>query len=199
MKYSFPYKAHFQRNALTYICLIAVIVTGYTFMVKSKSALKKHQKFNIFVAAQKVELDPFKEKINSYIDNNSIKQIVINTCNPENLSYYTMYSTFGLEDADILILNSNKIVNNDLKNKFVYFDEESNYYSDTNYINNDVHYGLEIYKNNKGYLSNYITYEKDNDYYLFVNKKSKHLLGLTTDTKGKTNSVKKVLGGIFNG
>ncbi len=196
MKYKFPYKSHFQRNFWIYIVLISVLTTLYLFTVKSKSALRKYQKFNIFVACGKIDSDPFKEKINSYIDNDTIKNVVINSCNPTLTSYYTMYSTFGLEDADILILNSNYIVETDLKTHFISFDDTSTYFSDTNFKNNNIHYGLEVYNNNSGYLTQYITYEADTSYYLFVNNSSKHLLGFSKD--GETNSVKKVLGGIFN-
>ncbi len=196
MKYKFPYKAHFQRNIWIYIIFMLAVTTGFEFAIKSKSSLKKYQKFNLFVAAGKVDLTSLKEKINSYIDNDTIKNIVINQCNPVLTSYYTMYTTFGLEDADILILNSEYIVKNDLKSHFLFFSEDSTYYSESNYINNEVHYGLEIYHNNSGYLTNYITYEEDNTYYLFINKKSKHLLELTSE--GYTDSVLKVIGGIFN-
>lgn len=196
MKYSFPYKAHFQRSIWIYIILILVVTAGYEFAIKSKSSLKKYQKFNVFVATRKVDLDPLKEKIYNYIDNDTIKNVIVNQCNPELTSYYTMYTTFGLEDADILILNSEYIVKNDLKTHFVSFESDSSYYNDTNYIDNDVHYGLEIYHNNHGYLTNYITFDQDKSYYLFVNKNSKHLLELSSE--GKTNSVINVLGGIFN-
>ncbi len=196
MKYKFPYKSHFQRNFWLYIVLISVLTTGYLFTVKSKSALKKYQKFNIFVACGKIDLDPFKEKIYSYIDNDTIKNVVINSCNPTLTSYYTMYTTFGLEDADILILNSNYIVETDLKTHFISFDDTSTYFSDTNYKNNNIHCGLEVYNNNSGYLTQYLTYDTGTSYYLFVNNSSKHLLGFSND--GETNSVKKVLGGIFN-
>ncbi len=198
MKYNFPYKAHFQRNIWLYILLMLIVTTSYEFAIKSKSALKKYQKFNIFVATKKVDLDSLKAKINNYIDNDTIKNVVINQCNPTLTSYYTMYTTFGLEDADILILNSEYIFINDLKSHFTSFTSESSYYGETNYIYNDVHYGIEIYQNKKGRLTNYITYDEDATYYLFINKKSKHLLGFTSDSEGKTNSLIKVLGGIFN-
>ncbi len=196
MKYKFPYKAHFQRNIWLYIVSVLVLTTGFEFAIKSKSALKKYQKFNVFIATSKIDLDNLKDKINSYIDNDTIKNVVINQCNPTLTTYYTMYSTFGLEDADLLILNSNYIVKNDLNSHFLSFVETSSFFNEKNYIYDNVHYGLEVYNNNNGILTDYISYEKDNSYYLFINKKSKHLLGFSDD--GYTDSVNKVLKGIFN-
>lgn len=196
MKYKFPYKAHFQRNIWLYIVSVLVLTTGFEFAIKSKSALKKYQKFNVFIATSKIDLDNLKDKINSYIDNDTIKNVVINQCNPTLTTYYTMYSTFGLDDADLLILNSNYIVKNDLNSHFLSFVETSSFFNEKNYIYDNVHYGLEVYNNNNGILTDYISYEKDNSYYLFINKKSKHLLGFSDD--GYTDSVNKVLKGIFN-
>ena len=196
MKYKFPYKAHFQRNIWLYIVSVLVLTTGFEFAIKSKSALKKYQKFNVFIATSKIDLDNLKDKINSYIDNDTIKNVVINQCNPTLTTYYTMYSTFGLDDADLLILNSNYIVKNDLNSHFLSFVETSSFFNEKNYIYDNVHYGLEVYNNNNGILTDYISYEKDNSYYLFINKKSKHPLGFSDD--GYTDSVNKVLKGIFN-
>ncbi len=197
MNYKFPYKAHFQRNVGIYIGLIALLVTGYLFVVKGKSALKKHQKFNLFFSVSKVDAAPLKEKIEQYVDQEIIKQVVINNANPSLSSYYTMYSTFGLEDADVLILEKEAIIVDDLKSHFLTFDASSSFYADDNYVNNDIHYGLEAYKGKEGCFAEYVSYEEDGEYYLFVNKKSEHLLEFVEE--GKTNSVWRLLKEVYGG
>ncbi len=195
MNYRFPYKAHFQRSAVVYIGLIALLTGGYLFAIKSKSALKKYQKFNVFVSVTKLDADPLRDKISGFVGQETIKQVVINNMNPELTSYYTVYSTFGLQDADVLILEKDAILTGDLKSSFLAFDESSSFYGESNYAYEGVHYGLLAYQNGKGCLSDCVSYEEEGEYYLFVNKSSKHLLGLTDE--GKTNSVLRFLKGVY--
>ncbi len=195
MNYRFPYKAHFQRNVVVYGGLIALLTGAFVFAVKSRSALKKWQKFNVFVSVSSLDAEPLREKIKSFIDEETIKQVVINNINPELTSYYTLYSTFGLEDADILILEKEAILNNDLKGNFLAFDESSSFYEESNYAYEGVHYGLAAYSKGAGILSDFLTYDEKGEYYLFVNKKSEHLLDFGFE--GKTNSVLAFLKGVY--
>ena len=133
MNYRFPYKAHFQRSVAVYLSLMALLAAGYVFLIKSKSALRKYQKFNLFLSLSQVESEPLREKIKSYVDEEVVKEVVINAVNPELTSYYTLYSTFGLEDADVLILEKDSIYQNDLKGHFLSFDADSPFYSADNY------------------------------------------------------------------
>ncbi len=195
MNYRFPYKAHFQRNALVYCGLVALLTGGFLFAVKSRSALKKWQKFNVFVSVSPLDTEPLREKIKSFIDEETVKQVVINNINPELTSYYTLYSTFGLEDADILILEKEAILSNDLKGNFLAFDATSPFYGESNYVYEDTHYGLAAYSKGAGILLDYLTYDEKGEYYLFVNKKSEHLLDFGFE--GKTNSVLTFLKGVY--
>ncbi len=191
MNYRFPYKAHFQRSVAVYLALIALLTTGYVFLIKSKSALRKYQKFNLFVSVSQVETEPLREKIKSYVDEEVVKEVVINAVNPALTSYYTLYSTFGLEDADVLILEKKSVYQNDLKSRFLSFDADSKFYSADNYVYEDAHYGLLA----KGVLSDCISYQEEGEYYLFVNKKSEHLLEL--GESGKSSSVLSFLKGVY--
>ena len=195
MNYRFPYKAHFQRSVVVYISLVVLLTGGFLFAVKSRSALKKYQKFNLFVSVAKLETEPLREKIASFVDQEIIKQVVINNMSPELTSYYTVYSTFGLEDADVLILEKDAILTNDLKSNFLAFEETSSFYADSNYAYDGVHYGLLAYQNGAGCLSDCISYKEKGEYYLFVNKSSQHLLELTAE--GKTDSVLRFLKGVY--
>ncbi len=191
MNYRFPYKAHFQRSVAIYLSLMALLATGYVFLIKSKSALRKYQKFNLFLSLSQVESEPLREKVKSYVDEEVVKEVLINAANPELTSYYTLYSTFGLEDADVLILEKNSIHQNDLKGHFLSFGADSPFYSADDYVYEDAHYGLSA----KGVLSDCISYQEEGEYYLFVNKKSEHLLEL--GESGKSNSVLSFLKGVY--
>ncbi len=191
MNYRFPYKAHFQRSVAIYLSLMALLATGYVFLIKSKSALRKYQKFNLFLSLSQVESEPLREKVKSYVDEEVVKEVLINAANPELTSYYTLYSTFGLEDADVLILEKNSIHQNDLKGHFLSFGADSPFCSADDYVYEDAHYGLSA----KGVLSDCISYQEEGEYYLFVNKKSEHLLEL--GESGKSNSVLSFLKGVY--
>ncbi len=196
MNYSFPYKAHFERKALVYVSLIAILTAGYVFAVKSRSALRKYQKFNLFVATRLVDSDALRSKIKPIIDSETVKEVVINNCDPSLSSYYTMYSTFGLEDADILILCESNITLNDLSARFLPIKDSYAGYDSTNFINGDAHYGIRAFDGENGYLSDEIQYEEGKSYYIFINKKSQHLLGYQDE--GKTYSVSLFLGGLLS-
>ncbi len=191
MNYRFPYKAHFQRSVAIYLSLMALLATGYVLLIKGKSALRKYQKFNLFLSLSQVESEPLREKVKSYVDEEVVKEVLINAANPELTSYYTLYSTFGLEDADVLILEKNSIHQNDLKGHFLSFGADSPFYSADDYVYEDAHYGLSA----KGVLSDCISYQEEGEYYLFVNKKSEHLLEL--GESGKSNSVLSFLKGVY--
>ncbi len=195
MNYKFPYKAHFQKNIWIYIGLVALLTMGYVFLVKGKSALKKYQKFNVFVTSTKVDSDSLRAKVKQYVDEEVVEEVVINNVNPSLTSYYTMYSTFGLEDADVLIMEKNAIYESDLKSHFLSFASSSPFYNESNYVYDGVNYGLSIYKDKHGHLSDFISYDEDGEYYLFVNKKSEHLNGL--EEGGKSASVLSFLNGVY--
>ena len=197
MRYKFPYKAHFQRSTGVYCALVALLSLGYVFLVQAKSSLKKYQKFNVFVTSMKVDIEPFRNKISEYVDESVVEQVVINSVNPSLTSYYTMYSTFGLEDADVLILEKNAIYQNDLKSHFLSFSSDSSFYGLASYAYDDTHYGLDAYKQKKGYFSDFITFEEEGEYYLFVNAKSEHLKGL--QESGRSSSVLSFLEGFYHG
>lgn len=197
MNYKFPYKAHFQRSAVAYLGIIALLTTGYVFLVRGKSALKKYQKFNVFVTCAKVDVEPFKEKIGEYVDKEVVESIVVNCVNPSLTSYYTMYSTFGLEDADVLIMEKKAIYETDLKTHFISFDASSAFYSQAIYAYEGVRYGLAVNKEKNGCLGEFISFEEEGEYYLFVNKKSEHLKQLGEN--GRSASVISFLKGVYDG
>lgn len=195
MNYRFPFKAHFQRTLGIYVGIIALVTGGYLFAIKGKSALRKYQKFNLFFSVSKVDAEPLKEEVRKYVDDETIKQIVVNNMDPELTSYYTAYSTFGLEDADVLVLEKNAILGNDVKSRFLEFDSSSLFYGESDFVYEEGHYGLLAYQERKGRLTDFVSYKEGGEYYLFVNKKSEHLLSLSSE--GKTDSVFLFLKGVY--
>lgn len=191
-KISFSFKNHFLSRIYFYILAVLIIPSLVTYGVILKTNPKKEEIFTIFVDANINDEKEFKRFVK---ENTNIKNKEINVYSTLSSlqTYQVLYLTQGLE-SDILILSENGFDNSD-SSYYLELTSGNTYYSDTNKMVNNKHYGIELYDGNNGAITSYVNYIKDVKYYIFINKKSIHTSSFSSS--GKTEQIKNLLGAIY--
>lgn len=174
MKIKFPFTKHVFKLVVTFLISVIVVPFTLSFFVNLKTKIKEEDRLHVFITAT-IKEEKGDELINKVFNNvsDNILECKIFTFDIEhNELYYSPYE----EDSDLIILNKGILGTNTslfhvLPNK---------------YINTDTYlesYGMKIYDNatKTGYLTDYINYIED-DYYLFINKNSKHISSLNNSS-----------------
>lgn len=191
-KINFPFKKHFIDRLYLYVIAIILIPAIVSYGVILKTNPKDYEIFSVFVEANFRDSSSFK----NYIKENTgkaNKEINLYSITSDLKAYEVVYQTQGLE-SDILIL-SDKAFKNDYSSNYVELMENSSFYSDTNKMVNDKHFGIQIFDGMQGKLTDFINYEENQQYYLFINKYSVHTSRFVNE--GKTEQIFKLLGVIY--
>lgn len=191
-KIKFSFKNHFIHRIYAYILAVVIIPSLVTYGVILRTNPKPTEMFTAFVEANVIDNEQFKSflKDNTNAQN---KEITLYSSLSSMSTYEVIFQTQGIE-SDILIL-SDAAFKNDYASYFLEISETNKYYSPNNKIVADKHYGIQIYDGGKGYLSNYIKYNADVNYYIFINKESVHTSKFSSD--GQTLQIYDLLGAIY--
>ena len=191
-KISFSFKNHFIHRIYLYIIAVLAIPAIVTYGVILRTNPKAEEMFTIFVEANINDVDAFKTFIKEHTSSGN-KEITIYSSLSSMSTYEIIYQTQGLE-SDLLILSDNAF-KNDYSSNFVELNEGNEFYKDNNKMVEDKHFGVEIYNHGEGYLSNYIKYNNDTNYYIFINKGSVHTTHFSES--GKTEQIFKLFEAIY--
>ena len=191
-KINFSFKNHFIHRIYLYIIAVLVIPAIVTYGVILKTNPKAEEIFTVFIEANIKDEDGLKSFIKEHTNRDN-KEIIIYSSLSSMNTYEIIYQTQGL-DSDILILSDNAFKNDNSSN-YVELKEDNAFYKDTNKMVNDKHFGIEIYNQGEGYLADYIKYNEDNNYYVFINNGSVHTTHFSDS--GKTEQIYKLLEAIY--
>ena len=188
----FSFKHHFIRRIYLYIIAVLVVPSIITYGVILKTQPKQEEIFTIFVEANINDISSFQSfvKENTNIKN---KETTIYHTLSSISTYEVIFQTQGLE-SDLLILSENAF-KNDYSSNFVELDSENVFYSTTNKMVNEKHFGIQVFDGNEGFLSEFIKYIDDINYYIFINKNSVHTSRFSSE--GKTEQIFNLLEAIY--
>lgn len=191
MKFKFPFLTHLKKCAIFYILATLLVPPVFTYFVYLKNRAKNYEVFSLFVSAN------LKDKVGmkGLLKTSLPEDLEINcySCDLNDSTFATYYSAKS-EISDIIILQESFIKQFDY---IPYLDITSltSFDLSNGYAKDEKTYGLVLKNQEHNYLSEYINYSDDN-YYVFINKKSVHLNNLGPDTY-LTNQVEKVLREIY--
>ena len=191
MKFKFPFLTHLKKCALFYILATLLVPPVFTYFVYLKNRAKNYEVFSLFVSAN------LKDKVGmkGLLKTSLPEDLEINcySCDLNDSTFATYYSAKS-EISDIIILQESFIKQFDY---IPYLDITSltSFDLSNGYAKDEKTYGLVLKNQEHNYLSEYINYSDDN-YYVFINKKSVHLNNIGPDTY-LTNQVEKVLQEIY--
>lgn len=167
MKIKFDVKKHLLKDFPIYLLVIVSIpiITSYAIELKNKP-----KDYEIFTFVSGANLTN-KNTLSTLVRNTGqIKEINISAFTYNEYFFNTVQANFSI--ADIIILpktyNDKEVVDNNLLANFLPLVEDE-FYNDTNYIVDGVHYGININK-----LSEQFSFAKC-DYYLYIMKNSVHV------------------------
>ena len=177
-----------------YIYILAIILVPalVTYGIILRTNPKKEEVFTVFVEANITDSSSFKDYIKDNTNPNN-KEINIYSHLSNMNTYEIIFQTQGIE-SDILIL-SEQGFKDDQSSYFIELSSDNKFYSSTNKIVEDKHFGIEIYDGKSGYLTDYINFIENNKYFIFLNKDSIHTSQLLKD--GKTNQIITLLEAIY--
>ena len=191
MKFKFPFLTHLKKCAIFYILATLLVPPVFTYFVYLKNRAKNYEVFSLFVSAN------LKDKVGmkGLLKTSLPEDLEINcySCDINDSTFATYYSAKS-EISDIIILQESFIKQFDY---IPYLDITSltSFDLSNGYAKDEKTYGLVLKNQEHNYLSEYINYSDDN-YYVFINKKSVHLNNIGPDTY-LTNQVEKVLQEIY--
>lgn len=192
MNYKFSFLAHLKKCAAFYILTTLIVPPTFTYFIYLKNRAKSYEVFSMFVSADLKD----KVGIKGLLKTSLPEDLEINcySCDINNSTFATYYSAKS-EISDIIILQESFIKQFDY---VPYLDITSltSFDLSDGYIRDEKIYGLALKNQKHNYLSDYINFDDDNNYYVFINKKSVHLNNIGPDTYF-TNQVEKVLQEIY--
>ncbi len=188
MKTKFNFKAHVLNKLLTYVFLLIVIPILSCYLVDTKTAPKKHEKFSLFVAAELKEKFTLKEELEELFPEDLL--VKVESYTPNESMFNTFVDTYGAT-SDVLIFPKSYLEDIEY---FPYkkFNVGDKYYSDSNFIKFDFHFGLLISDSN---LKDYINF-LDEDYYLMIGPNSVHTLNIFEE--GNTDQIDRFIAHFSN-
>ena len=190
MKNDFPLKNHINHRLPIYLISLVVVPIVISSLVILRTNPKKTERYSLFVGAY---LDPnssLKSKIQTYLASYNDKDISIFASDYSDQNFAIHYTSKGLT-SDLLILSSKELNNLD-KSIYSILDETNEFYSNTNYIDDEKHYGIAI----NDHLSNEIRYNEGEDYYFCIRNDSVH--SLKFNENGKTDQTYTLIKSILN-
>ncbi len=191
-KLSFSLKNHITHRLYLYILAVILIPAALTYGIILKTNPKPEEMFTVFVDANINDSEAFKSYIKQNTDEKDKETTIYSHLSSMN-TYDVVYQTQGL-NSDILILSENGF-KNDYAANLVEINDENSYYSITNKMVEDKHFGIEIFDGKDGYLKDYIKYNDGIKYYIFINNGSVHTKNFKSD--GTTEEIFKLLGAIY--
>lgn len=186
----FPFKNHLNHRLPIYLISLVVVPIVVSSLVILRTNPKKTERYSLFVGAY---LDPngsLKNKIKTYLAQYNDKDISIFASDYSDPNFSIHYTSKGLT-SDLLILSNTELNNLD-KSIYSVLSEDNEFYSNTNYVENEKHYGIDI----NNHLNEEIRYNEGETYYLCVRNDSVHSYGF--NDSGKTNQTYTLIKSILN-
>lgn len=190
MKIKFPFKNHLNHRLPLYLIALFVVPIVVSSVIILRTNPSKTERYSLFVGAY---LDPngsLKSRIKNYLASYNDKDISIFASDYSDPNFAIHYTSKGLT-SDLLILSTTELNNLD-KSIYSVLDENNEFYSNTNFIEDEKHYGINI----NNHLSNEIRYNENEAYYLCVRNDSVHSFGFNEE--GKTNQTYTLIKSILN-
>lgn len=189
---NFSFKNHFVHRLYAYILLVILVPSVLVYGIILWTNPKAEEKFAIFVDGNLIDNKAFESFIK---ENTNIKNKEVNVYSTlSSLSIYpVMFQTQGL-DSDLLILSDDGVKQSYVSN-FIELKNDMPYYSDSNKSFDKKHYGIQIFDGQQGFLSEYIKFNSEVNYYIFINKNSVHTSKFATSSK--TEQIYNLLGAIY--
>lgn len=192
MKSKYSIKGFLIKVLPIYLVIAACFSIGITYILNLRTSLNREEIFNVFIGVDTVNYQNIKSNIKNSIP--KIKEINIYTTDTSSVTVFINdLSTKGLVSSDILILPSEILTLSTLPKNYFEF---NNVFENEKFLSyENKKYGLCFKDEDHVYLQNSIEY-KDDIYYLFVNKKTKHSINFSVN--GVTDYAYKVIEGFIN-
>ena len=166
-----------------YVIWLVLVLFVWELLFATITAPKKEKTVRIFIAAFEVDDTALKERL-STDKSDYLKNVDIYALSPALPQFYTLFETHGLLDSDVLILPENVYTEGDYFTQFArIIDKEyfAGFYSGAVYLEKDGKaYGIKVFDGitKTGIAEDYVSYTYENfkneDYFLFFNKRSLH-------------------------
>lgn len=176
------------RDIWAYIVCILAVTVMWNLVFDSLTTIKAEEKVSVFIGSHSADFEEA-DKLNDESRPAYIKTVEVNAFSIENNMFSTLLNVSGFEKGDILILPES-LAREEVCTK--YFAEISEAYQEQFrnlgfYHAGDKVYGIKIHdRENHESLIDGIDYgegDKEENYYLFFNKKSVHLSDLQDEGK----------------
>lgn len=192
MKNKHNWKGFLIKVLPVYLIIATCFSIALVYVLNLRTSLNREEIFNVFVGVDNVNVNKLRTEIKNSIPN--IKEINVYTTNTTSTTVFINdLSTKGLVSSDILILPSQILTLSTLPKNYFSFNE---LFEDEDFLEVEgKKYGLNMKDEDHVYLENCIEYKQDT-YYLFINKKSKHCLNFSVN--GLTDYAYKVVEGFVN-
>ena len=190
MKIKFNLKNHIAHRIYIYLIILVALPIIVSSAILLKTNPKATEKYSLFVGAYLKPESTLKVKVTKYLKEFDNKEINIFAMDYYDSSFNLHYAAQGMNsDAYILPLKAMQEMD---KSVLAILEEGNEFYSSTNYIDEDGHhYGIEIINQ----FNDDIRYQ-DEKYYVCVRKDSVHSLRFNESAKDEQTYV--LLKGMFN-
>lgn len=161
-----------------YIGVLSVLLMSATWIsvFNKLDAPKSHERLQLFLASNEYQ-ENFAETLNTTLKPPGVKDITLKALSVESPLFYTMLSTVGILDSDLLILPAHVINGIGTLNDFIALDTTllNDFNIDTTdltyFTNDNHHYGIKLYdgESKTNYLPAYFSFTSTEDYYVLMN------------------------------
>lgn len=184
-----------SKNLWAYIAWIVSAILFWLWLLGFLTRVKPEERVNVFIGSYSNSFEKYDELNEKRPEN--LKKIVVSAYSVTSLNFNVYLSVFGYNEGDIIILPESRVTD---KSSTSHFSEISvNYQTELNnlglYEVGDKVYGLKIHdKQSNESLITCLDYgETGEDFYLFFNKKSRHIGDLSgSGTYGEADGAIKV-------
>lgn len=174
-------KNTFAHTWYLYPISIGLIVGIWVWSFHAYHLPSAHQKIDVFFSSEVRNGDFLKSIMNKHYEKEKLRDVTYSYSLPTGATYYQKLQ-IAISNSDMMVLDKNTLegfanqyqgtlveITNDVKTK--YLTSEHTYYQF-----NSKDYGILIKeKSVVNYLSNYMTFDEEQDYYLVLNQASKNL------------------------
>ena len=170
------FKSFLRYSVFVYLVIIIIVGFSMHFAYDVIHKPKYSEQVNVFVGVFNIDNEKIEKKLYSGYEDGKIKVVNVDNADYTDTYYPVVFTTRGLINTDILIINLENITDDDINSLFAPIDNISEIVSgEFEYYTKDDHkYGIKM----NSYLRNYIHYDSK-DYYLFINKNSDKMAKFT--------------------
>lgn len=169
-----------------YIGCLVIIPTASFLFTYLQVQIPEDKKLSIFIAEKEsnVNYDDLKDYYSSIIIEKGIEEFNGYCASVDSLDFGTYFQAYGIGLSDLIILPES-FYSESFAYNYLSPIRENGYVDSLKY--SDSIFGIKVYDNTskKSQLSSYINFEKEENYYLSINKNSLHY----PEYQNKTNSL----------